>query len=203
MKTLCYSRFWAEKMGRDPVPKPRSLVMAGGFSSIEEMIRDVKRGVLVTRLWYVNFVDLRTLLLTGLTRDGNFLIENGRIAGPIRNFRFNESLASVLANIVAIGPSERSHGGLFGDAVISTPPLLVKEFAFTSKAAGIQVGLRLAHGDDDLADLLVALHKPVRIDDLLERKGFRNDRLQLAARQPVQHVLFPRRHSLWVANHLE
>jgi predicted Zn-dependent protease len=136
VKTLCYSRFWAEKMGRDPVPKPRSLVMAGGSSSIEEMIRDVKRGVLVTRLWYVNFVDLRTLLLTGLTRDGNFLIENGRIAGPIRNFRFNESLASVLGNIAAVGPSERSHGGLFG-AVIATPPLLVKEFTFSSKAAGI------------------------------------------------------------------
>jgi predicted Zn-dependent protease len=137
VKTLCYSRFWAEKLGRDPVPKPRILVMAGGSSSIEEMRRDVKRGVLVTRLWYVNFVDLRTLLLTGLTRDGNFFIENGRIVGPVRNFRFNESLASVLRNIAAIGPSERSHGGLFGDVVISTPPLLVKEFTFSSKAAGI------------------------------------------------------------------
>jgi predicted Zn-dependent protease len=79
----------------------------------------------------------RTLLLTGLTRDGNFLIENGRIASPIRNFRFNESLASVLGNVAAIGPSERSHGGLLGDAVISTPPLLVKKFTFSSKAAGI------------------------------------------------------------------
>jgi predicted Zn-dependent protease len=137
VKTLCYSRFWAEKMGKDPVPKPRSLVMAGGSSSIEEMVRNVKRGVLVTRLWYVNFVDPRTLLLTGLTRDGNFLIENGRITGPMRNFRFNESLASVLANIAAIGPTERSHGGVFGDAVISTPPLLVKEFSFSSQAAGI------------------------------------------------------------------
>ncbi len=67
--------------------------------------------------------------------DGNFLIENGRIAGP--QLRFNESLASMLGNIAAIGPSERSHGGLLGDVVISTPPLLVKEFTFSSKAAGI------------------------------------------------------------------
>ena len=96
MKTLRYSRFWAEKMGRDPVSKPQSLVMAGGSSTFEEMVREIKRGVLVTRFWYVNFVDPRTLLLTGLTRDGNFLIKNGSIAGPVRNFRFNESLASVL-----------------------------------------------------------------------------------------------------------
>ena len=137
VKTLSYSRFWAEKMGTDPVPKPRSLVMAGGSSAIEEMIREVKRGVLVTRLWYVNFVDPRTLLLTGLTRDGNFLVENGRITRPVRNFRFNESLASVLGNIAAIGPTERSHSGVFGDSVISTPPLLAKEFMFSSKAAGI------------------------------------------------------------------
>jgi predicted Zn-dependent protease len=111
--------------------------MAGGSSSIEGMIRDVKRGALVTRFWYVNFVDLRTLLLTRLTRDGNFLIENGSIAGPVRNFRFNESLASVFGNIAATGPTERSHGGVFGDAVISAPPLLVRDFTFSSKAAGI------------------------------------------------------------------
>ena len=76
-KTMSYSRFWAQKMGREPVPFAFNLSMAGGAVPIEDMIRAVKRGILVTRLWYVNVVDPRTLLCTGMTRDGNFLIENG------------------------------------------------------------------------------------------------------------------------------
>jgi predicted Zn-dependent protease len=76
------------------------------------------------------------LLLTGLTRDGNFLIENGRIAGPARNFRFNESPLSVLNNIIAIGPSERGIGSE-GDSGIAVPALLVRNFTFSSKSSGI------------------------------------------------------------------
>ena len=92
-KTMSYSRFWAQKMGCEPVPFAFNLSMAGGTVPIEDMIREVKRGILVTRLWYVNVVDPRTLLCTGMTRDGNFLIENGKITRPALNLRFNESPA--------------------------------------------------------------------------------------------------------------
>ena len=82
--------------------------MEGGSVPIEEMIRATKRGLLVTRLWYTNMLDPRSLLLTGLTRDGNFLIEDGRVVAPARNLRFNQSLATLFARIEALGPS-RAH----------------------------------------------------------------------------------------------
>jgi predicted Zn-dependent protease len=136
-KSMSYSRFWAQKMGRDPVPRPGNLSMAGGNASAADMIREVKRGILVTRLWYIRSIDPRTLLITGMTRDGNFLIENGQITRPARNLRFNESPVSVLNKVEAIGPAERAAGSETYGAVISVPPLLVKDFAFSSKSSGI------------------------------------------------------------------
>jgi predicted Zn-dependent protease len=137
LQNLVYSRFWAQQKGREPVSRPRSFVMAGGTTSIDDMIRATKYGVLVTRLWYIRMVDPQTLLLTGLTRDGNFLIENGRIVGPTLNFRFNESPVAVLGNVLAIGPSERTRPGEFENAVASAPPLLVKDFSFSSQSDAI------------------------------------------------------------------
>ncbi len=78
LRNLVYSRYWAELKGHAPVSPPRSFVMAGGTTSVDDMIRDTRRGVLVTRLWYIRLVDPQKLVLTGLTRDGNFLIEDGR-----------------------------------------------------------------------------------------------------------------------------
>jgi predicted Zn-dependent protease len=137
VRNLTYSRFWAQKAGREPIPQTQTFVMRGGSTSIEDMIKDTKRGILVTRLWYIREVDPQTLLLTGLTRDGNFLIENGRIQGPVGNFRFNESPVAMLSNIVTIGPSERTHGGEVDGVAFAAPPLLVKDFTFSSKARGI------------------------------------------------------------------
>ena len=137
VRNLPYSRFWAQKMGREPLSPPQTFVMAGGPTSIEDMIKDTKRGVLVTRLWYIRDVDPQTLLLTGLTRDGNFLIEDGRIAAPARNFRFNESPVAMLSNILAMGPTERTHGGEVDNAAFAAPPLLVKDFTFSSRSSGI------------------------------------------------------------------
>jgi predicted Zn-dependent protease len=131
------SRFWAQKTGRDPLPRPHNLSMAGGDVPLEDMIRDIKRGILVTRLWYVNIVDPRTLLSTGMTRDGNFLIENGKIVAPALNLRFNESPVSAFSNIEAMGPAERTISGYGGDRAISVPPLLIKGFTFSSKSSGI------------------------------------------------------------------
>jgi predicted Zn-dependent protease len=137
LENLFYSRFWAQQKGREPVSRPRGFVMAGGSTSIDDMIRATKYGVLVTRLWYIRTVDPQTLLLTGLTRDGNFLIEDGHIVGPTLNFRFNESPVAVLANVLAVGPSERTQPGEFENAVASAPPLLVKDFSFSSQSEAI------------------------------------------------------------------
>jgi len=137
VRHLACSRYWATKSGREPRPAPGGLIMAGGPTPLEEMIRATQRGILVTRVWYTNMLDPQTLLLTGLTRDGNFLIENGRISGPVRNFRFNESLIAMLSNIDAIGPSERIHGGDLRGAPVAAPPLLVNAFTFSSRSSGI------------------------------------------------------------------
>jgi predicted Zn-dependent protease len=98
------------------------------------MIREVKRGILVTRLWYVNTVDPRTLLCTGMTRDGNFLIENGMVTRPALNLRFNESPVSALGRIEAIGPAQCPGGGW---GRVSAPPLLIPAFTFSSRSGGI------------------------------------------------------------------
>ena len=95
------------------------------------MIASTERGILVTRLWYLRQVDPRTMLYTGLTRDGTFLIENGKISNSIKNFRFNESPLFMLNNLEAIGKSRasRRHGG--GRRVVM-PSIKVRDFNFTS-----------------------------------------------------------------------
>jgi predicted Zn-dependent protease len=132
VQELMYSRFWAKKQNREPFPFPTNLVMEGGKTSIDDMIRDTRRGVLVTRFWYIREVDPQTLLLTGLTRDGTFLIENGKISRPIKNFRFNESPVNMLNNVIAMTPSERAAGSEIEGWPISVPALLVKDFTFSS-----------------------------------------------------------------------
>jgi len=131
LKQLFYSRFWAQKQGKEPTPGAGSLKMIGGTTSTDEMIKSTQRGILVTRLWYLRQVDPRTILFTGLTRDGTFLIENGRITKAIKNFRFNESPLFMLNNIEAMGPSVRIAGTEGGGAIVM-PTLKVKDFNFTS-----------------------------------------------------------------------
>jgi predicted Zn-dependent protease len=137
LRDLARSRFWARKTNAEPVPAARSFTLEGGATSLEEMIAATRRGVLVTRFWYTNMLDPRSLLLTGLTRDGNFLIENGRIVAPLRNMRFNESLARVFSRVSAIGPSARVWLDMGGDAAVSAPPMMVEEFEFSSRSSGI------------------------------------------------------------------
>ncbi len=125
VKNLFYSRYWAQKQGKPATPFPANLIMAGGNGSLEDLIKDTARGVLVTRFWYIRFVDPQTLLLTGLTRDGTFYIENGQIKHAIKNFRFNESPIIMLNNVDALGRPERSQGNLI-------PPMRIRDFTFTS-----------------------------------------------------------------------
>jgi predicted Zn-dependent protease len=125
IRNLYYSRYWAEKQGKPATPPPPNFIMQGGAASLEELIRDTRRGILVTRFWYIRFVDPQTLLLTGLTRDGTFYIENGVIRHAIRNFRFNESPIIMLNNVDALGKPVRMQGNL-------VPPIRARDFTFTS-----------------------------------------------------------------------
>jgi predicted Zn-dependent protease len=136
LRTLQTSRFWAQKQNRTATGGATSLKMQGGSSSMDEMIRSTDRGILVTRLWYLREVDPRTILYTGLTRDGTFLIEQGRISRSIRNLRFNESPLFMLNNLEMLGAAERLGGTEAGGAVVM-PALKVRDFNFTSLSEAV------------------------------------------------------------------
>ena len=102
---------------------------AGDPQTVEQMIASTERGVLVTRLWYIREVEPFEKMLTGMTRDGTFSIENGKIAGGVRNFRFNESLIHMLSNVDAMSVPRRSCGEESFDMVV--PAMKVREFNFT------------------------------------------------------------------------
>jgi len=138
LKDLWTSRYWARKTGAAHLPAPASFLMGGGPDSIESMVQKTSRGLLVTRFWYIRLVDPQTLLLTGLTRDGLFLIEKGRITGSVRNFRFNESPLAVLAKADMIGRARRFGAGSDrGGLVIEAPPVRSHEFNFTSTSEAV------------------------------------------------------------------
>jgi len=128
---LQYSRFWAQKQGKKAIGQPGNLIMVGGDASTMDLVKGTKKGVLVTRTWYIRMVDPQTVLLTGLTRDGTFYIENGEIKYPIKNFRFNESPAIMLNNIEEIGKPVRV-GDDESPFVMMIPPMKVRDFTFSS-----------------------------------------------------------------------
>ena len=131
VKNLSYSRYWAEKKGVKAIPGPDGVIMEGGTKSIEELIKGTKKGILVTRLWYIRPVDPQTLLLTGLTRDGTFYIENGEIKFPIKNFRFNESPVIMLNNLEELGKVERTVS-VESNVNYLIPPMKIRDFTFSS-----------------------------------------------------------------------
>lgn len=130
VKNLSYSRYWASQKGVEPLPFSRGVIIEGGNQSLEELIKSTEKGILVTRFWYIRSVDPQTLLLTGLTRDGTFYIENGEIKFPIKNFRFNESPVIMLNNVEALGKPVRTGSGLI-------PPMKIRDFTFTSLSDAI------------------------------------------------------------------
>ena len=119
------SPYWAKHTKSEYIPANRNIIMSGGDQSLEDMIKNTRRGVLVTRLWYIRSLDPQTLLYTGLTRDGTFYIENGKIKYPIKNFRFNESPIIMLNNIEALGEPQRIDGSMI-------PPMKIRDFTFSS-----------------------------------------------------------------------
>ena len=133
---------WAARLGREntghglgqPTPHgpfPKNLVVASGDASLEELIAGVVRGLLVTQFHYTNMIEPRELMLTGMTRNGTYMIENGEVCGSVKNLRFTDSLVRILANVGAVGREAVACGALF-DGEMLTPALRVEGFRFTS-----------------------------------------------------------------------
>jgi PmbA protein len=139
-REVAYARSSARRAGVEPtghgfpVPNeigeaPMNIVIAGGSVSIDQMIASTVRGVLVTRFWYIREVDPFAKIMTGMTRDGTFLIEDGRLTCGLRNFRFNQGLIELLSNVEALSPAVRSSGEEAFDMVV--PAMKVNGFHFT------------------------------------------------------------------------
>jgi predicted Zn-dependent protease len=140
LKDLFYTRFWAQKMDRKPTANPANLIMEGGTATMEELIAGTERGVLVTRFWYVRPLDPQSLLITGLTRDGLFLIEKGKVTRPVRNMRWNESPIVAFNNLDAMTPARRVVSGEgigSGGLSLVCPAARIREFTFTSSSDAI------------------------------------------------------------------
>ena len=139
-KNLVYARATAKKMKAKPTghgfslpneygEAPMNLVFAGGDKPVDEMIKTTERGILVTRLWYIREVDPYEKILTGMTRDGTFLIEEGRIVGGLRNFRFNQSVIEMLSNVLMLGTPMRAAGEESFEMVV--PAMKIRDFHFS------------------------------------------------------------------------
>ena len=134
LKNLYYSRYWAQKSGRKPTARPRHVMMKGGGTLLDDIVKGTDRGILVTRLWYTNITDPRTLSVTGVTRDGTFFVTGGKIAQPVSNMRFNISVPEVLSKIDMMSGPQRvpAMGG-----GIACPSIRVNDFRFTSASEAV------------------------------------------------------------------
>lgn len=141
VKNLVYARQTAHKLGVEPTghgfplpneygEAPLNIVMEGGRHSVEEMVRSTERGLLITRLWYIREVDPYRKIVTGMTRDGTFWIENGEARYGVRNLRFNQSLIEMLQNVEMMSPPERAAGEETFEMVV--PAMKVRNFNFSS-----------------------------------------------------------------------
>lgn len=137
LENLVYDRFWAKQKETVPTPGPVNTILepTGDAAGFEKMIGSTKKGLLISRFWYIRTTDPRTASSTGLTRDGVWMIEDGKIAYPVKNFRFNQSVMQMLAegNVEMIGEPERVGGG----SASLLPPLKIKKFNFTSQSEAV------------------------------------------------------------------
>lgn len=124
-QTLSYSRYWAQEQGKEPTGIMFPIVMSGSDQSLADLIAQTERGILVNRSWYVRYINPKTLEVTGMTRDGTFWIEEGQIAYPIKNLRFNQILPEMLRDVDALSSVQR-----VGNSVV--PGVRVKAFNFSS-----------------------------------------------------------------------
>jgi predicted Zn-dependent protease len=105
--------------------------MSGGTASLDELVRGLDRGLLVTRLWYIRSIDPRTILYTGLTRDGVFWVENGEIVRPVNNFRWNDSPLTAFASIEELGRPQRVTSSR------EVPPARLSSFQFSTVSEAV------------------------------------------------------------------
>ena len=124
-KTLSYSRYWAKETGQIPTGSLSPIVMTGSAATLSDLIASISQGVFVSRAWYVRYINPRTLEVTGMTRDGTFWLEDGKIAYPIKNMRFNQCLPEMMRDITAVSEVTR-----VGTTVV--PGVCVKAFNFSS-----------------------------------------------------------------------
>ena len=140
VRNIVTDSYYAKKLGRPDTghallapnaygPHPLNVVVAPGTRSTEELISSTKRGLLISRFWYIRTVDQKRAIVTGMTRDGTFLIENGKIAGGVRNMRFNQSILEALGS-VEFSNAQRRTGSYAGSLVV--PAAKVERFTFTS-----------------------------------------------------------------------
>ncbi len=136
LNRLRYHRAGAARSGAKPAGFIDNLVLElpGAGGSLADMVSRTERGLLLTCLWYIREVDPATMLLTGLTRDGVYVIEDGEVVGASNNFRFNESPVDLLARASEVGATERALGREFGEYLNRTrmPPLRIPDFNMSS-----------------------------------------------------------------------
>ena len=130
VKNLIYSRYWAAKKSKEPTAFVMNFLMEGNNYTIEELIKDTEKGILVSSFWYIRMVDPNNLLCTGLTRDGTFWVENGKIQYPINNFRFNESPVVLLNNIEKMTKPQKVGFGIM-------PGVKAHNFTFSSVSEAV------------------------------------------------------------------
>jgi predicted Zn-dependent protease len=135
LRALSCGRYWAAKSGGEFVSGGRSLFLGGEQGTVGELVARVERGILVSRLWYIRMLEPRSILLTGLTRDGTFLVEGGRITGAVKNLRFNESPVTLLKRVRHLGAAVRA--GMSDGAPVVVPPLVVDGFRFESSSDAV------------------------------------------------------------------
>ena len=140
VENLVYSRFWAQRQAAQPTPGPVNTIIeaTGPTMTAEEMIKNTPRGLLISRFWYIRSVDPRTQSLTGLTRDGVWYIEGGKIKHAAKNLRFNQSIIRMLApgNVEAVSAPERVSSSEGQNAAL-LPALKLKAFTFTSQSEAV------------------------------------------------------------------
>jgi predicted Zn-dependent protease len=130
VKALSIGRYWGRKTDREPLPMSGNLIIEGGHGSVDDLVAGTERGLLVTRFWYLRSVNPQTIQVTGLTRDGVWLVEKGKVVGPVNNFRFNESPANLLRNVEAMSASVST-----GEEVV--PAIRARDFNFSSRSDAV------------------------------------------------------------------
>ena len=134
VKTLAVDRYWAKKTNVEPVPLSGGLILEGSDKSLEALIAETPRALLVTRFWYIRSVNPQNAMVTGLTRDGVWLIEDGKVVHPVNNFRFNDSPVNLLKNLEATSVATPAGSEFFA---LTVPAIRAHDFHFTSKSDAV------------------------------------------------------------------